>query len=167
MLCCIALATDRPEIVAMPLENPNQTAAFHYASSYSPKSPKFARAMALSCGNYATIFISGTASIVHSESLHIGDVEAQTHQTLDNIAALISEDNLRRHGLPGLGTTFDNLGLVRIYIKRQEDYEKTRAICRARLGDLPTIYRRGGRLPSRAARRDRRHGVLEATFDAQ
>ncbi len=140
MLSCIALATDRPEIVAMPLENPKQTAAFHYASSYSPKSPKFARALALSCGDYATIFISGTASIVNSESRHPGDVEAQTHQTLDNIAALISEDNLRRHGLPGLGTTFDNLGLVRIYIKRQEDYEKTRAICRARLGDVPTVY---------------------------
>ena len=39
-----------------------------------------------------------------------------------------------------MGTTFDNLGLVRIYIKRQEDFEKTRAICRSRLGDLPTIY---------------------------
>ena len=140
MLSCIALATDRPEIVAMPLENPNQTAAFHYASSYSPKSPKFARALALSCGEHATIFISGTASIVNSESLHKGDVEAQTHQTLDNIAALISEENLRRHGLPGLGTTLENLGLVRIYIKRQEDFEKTRAVCRARLGDLPAVY---------------------------
>jgi enamine deaminase RidA (YjgF/YER057c/UK114 family) len=140
MLSCIALATDRPDIVAMPLENPRQTSAFHYASSYGPKSPKFARALALSCGDYATIFISGTASIVDSESRHLGDVEAQTHQTIDNIEALISEDNLRRHGLPGLGTTFDNLGLVRIYIKRQEDFEKTRAICRSRLGDLPTIY---------------------------
>jgi enamine deaminase RidA (YjgF/YER057c/UK114 family) len=140
MLSCIALATDRPEIVAMPLENPHQKSAFQYSSSYSPKSPKFARALALSCGDYATIFISGTASILDSESTHVGDVEGQTHQTLDNIATLISEDNLRRHGLPGLGTTFDNLGLVRIYIKRQEDFEKTRAICRARLGDLPTVY---------------------------
>ncbi len=140
MLSCIALATERPDIVAMPLENPRQTSAFQYATSYSPKSPKFARALALSCGEYATIFISGTASIVDSESLHLGDVEAQTHQTIDNIEALISENNLSRHGLPGLGTTIENLGLVRIYIKRQEDFEKTRAICRSRLGDLPTIY---------------------------
>jgi len=140
MLSCIALATDRPEIVAMPLENPKQTAAFHYATSYSPKSPKFARAMALSCGDYATIFVSGTASIVDSESRYIGDVEGQTNQTLDNIEALISEDNLRRHGLPGLGTTFDNLGLARIYIKRQEDFEKVQAICRSRLGDLPMVF---------------------------
>jgi enamine deaminase RidA (YjgF/YER057c/UK114 family) len=139
-LGCIALATDRPEIVAMPLENPRQTSAFNYASSYSPKSPKFARAMALSCGNYATIFISGTASIVESESRHTGDVEAQTNQTLNNIEALISEHNLARHGLPGLGTNFDNLGMVRVYIKRKDDFEKVRTVCRSRLGDVPALY---------------------------
>jgi enamine deaminase RidA (YjgF/YER057c/UK114 family) len=139
-LGCIALATDRPEIVAMPLENPRQTSAFNYASSYSPKSPKFARAMALSCGNYATIFISGTASIVESESRHAGDVEAQTNQTLNNIEALISEHNLARHGLPGLGTNFDNLGMVRVYIKRKDDFEKVRTVCQSRLGDVPALY---------------------------
>jgi enamine deaminase RidA (YjgF/YER057c/UK114 family) len=140
MLSCIALATARPDIVAMPLENPRQKSAFHYASSYSPKSPKFARALALSCGNYATIFISGTASIVDSESLHLGDVEAQTHQTIDNIEALISEDNLRRHGLPGFGSSLEGLGLVRVYIKRTEDYPKILAVCAQRLGEVPAIY---------------------------
>lgn len=136
----IALVTDRTDILAMPLENPRQVSAFDYASRYSPKSPKFARAMALTCGPYATIFISGTASITDSETRHVGDVEAQTHETLDNIAALISEENLARHGLPGLGSCLDNLALVRVYIKRQEDYLKTRAVCEARLGELPTIY---------------------------
>ncbi len=136
----IALVTDRTDILAMPLENPRQVSAFDYASRYSPKSPKFARAMALTCGPYATIFISGTASITDSETRHADDVEAQTHETLDNIAALISEDNLANHGLPGLGATLDNLALVRVYIKRQEDYAKTRAVCEARLGELPTIY---------------------------
>jgi hypothetical protein len=29
---------------------------------------------------------------------------------------------------------------VRVYIKRQEDYEKVRAVCESRLGELPTIY---------------------------
>ncbi|GAB6166734.1 hypothetical protein JCM19992_27340 [Thermostilla marina] len=139
-MSCIALATDRSDIVAMPLENPRQTAAFEYGAFYSPKSPKFSRAVALSCGNYATILISGTASITNSETQHIGDVEAQTHETLDNIAALIGEPNLARHGLPQLGTTLENLALVRVYVKRQEDFEKTRAVCQARLGDVPTIY---------------------------
>jgi len=140
IMSCIALQTPRADIVAMPLENPRQTPAFGYGCEYGLKSPKFSRAMALSCGPYATIFISGTASITNSETQHIGDVERQTDETLDNIAALISEDNLSRHHLPQLGTTLDQLALVRVYIKRAEDYPKVRAICERRLGEVPTIY---------------------------
>ena len=139
-MSAIALVTDREDIVAVPLENPRQTSAFDYAQSYSPKSPKFARAMALSCGQYTTIFISGTASITASETRHIDDAANQTGETLDNIAALISEDNLHEHGLPGLGTSLEGLGLVRVYIKRPEDYAAVRTVCERRLGELPTIY---------------------------
>ena len=140
MMSCIALATDRKDILAVPLENPRQTAAYDYAASYSPESPKFARAMALSCGSHATIFISGTASITHSETRHIGNPAMQTHETLDNIEALIGERNLARHGLPGLGTRLANMGLVRVYVKRQEDYARIRAACQERLGEVPTVY---------------------------
>ena len=129
IMSAIALATQRDDIVAVPLENPRQTAAYDYDACYSPKSPKFSRAMALSCGRCATIFVSGTASITHSETRHVGDAVAQTHETLDNIAALISEENLCRHGLPGLGTSLESLGLVRVYVKRPEDYAATRAVC--------------------------------------
>lgn len=139
-MSCIAFATERDDILVAPLENPQQTSAFDYSSTYSPKSPKFARAMALSCGPYATILVSGTASITASETRYVGDVEGQTRQTLDNIEALISEDNFRQHGMPGLGATLEGLALARVYIKRQEDYAKTRAVCEARLGELPTIY---------------------------
>ena len=140
MMSAIALATERKDIVAVPLENPRQISAYHYGAHYSPQSPKFSRAMALSCGNYATIFISGTASIANSETRHPGDVVAQTNETLDNIAALISEENLSQHGLPGLGTSLAGMGLARVYIKRKADYAKTRAACEARLGELPMIY---------------------------
>jgi len=139
-MSCIALVTERDDIVAAPLENPQQTSAFDYSTRYGPASPKFARAMALSCGPYATIFVSGTASITDSETRYVGDVEGQTRQTLNNIEALISEDNLRRHGMPGLGTPLDGLALVRVYIKRPEDYAKARAACEELLGELPTIY---------------------------
>jgi enamine deaminase RidA (YjgF/YER057c/UK114 family) len=140
MMSAIALLTDRDDIRAVPLENPRQTAAYDYAAAYSPSSPKFSRAMALSCGSYATIFISGTASITKSETQHLGDAAVQTDETLDNIVALISEENLRGHGLPGLGTSLEGLGLVRVYIKRQEDYQRVRAVCQRRLGELPVIY---------------------------
>ena len=136
----IALVSYRNDVVLLPLENPQQTSAFDYGHQFGPKSPKFARAMAIVTGNLATIFVSGTASITHSETQFIGDVEGQTRQTLDNIAALIGEDNFRQHGMPALGATLEDLGLARVYIKRQEDYAKTKAVCQERLGDLPTVY---------------------------
>jgi len=136
----IALATDRDDIIATALENPRQTSAYDYARSYSLQSPKFSRAMALSYGPDMTIFISGTASITSSESRHFGDPVAQTHETLDNIEALISEDNLGRHGLPGFGSSLEGLGQVRVYIKRIEDYHKILAVCAQRLGGVPAIY---------------------------
>jgi pSer/pThr/pTyr-binding forkhead associated (FHA) protein len=139
-LSAIALATDRLDVVAVPLENPRQTSAYGYGAHYSPKSPKFSRGMALSCGKYAMIFISGTASITASETRHVGDATAQTRETLDNISALISEENLARHGFPGMGTTLGGLGLARVYIKRREDYAQVRAVCDRMLGELPTIY---------------------------
>jgi enamine deaminase RidA (YjgF/YER057c/UK114 family) len=136
----MALVSYRNDLMLLPLENPQQTSAFDYGHQFGPKSPKFARAMAIVTGNLATIFVSGTASITHSETQFIGDVEGQTRQTLDNIAALIGEDNFRQHGMPGLGATLEDLGLARVYIKRQEDYAKTKAVCQERLGDLPTVY---------------------------
>jgi enamine deaminase RidA (YjgF/YER057c/UK114 family) len=143
MLSASALDTQRNDIVAVPLENPRQTAACDYIAEHDPhlpRSPKFCRAMALSCGAYATILISGTASITGEQTRHVDEVAAQTNETLNNIAALISEENLARHGLPGLGTSLKSLGLARIYVKRQADYATIRAICEERLGELPTIY---------------------------
>jgi enamine deaminase RidA (YjgF/YER057c/UK114 family) len=140
LMSCVALATDRKDVKVVPLENPRQVSAYCYSSDYGPKTPKFSRALALCAGDHGTIFISGTASITDSESRHRDDVEAQTEQTLDNIEALIAEDNLRRHGLPGLGATMADLALARVYIKRPADYAKARAVCRHRLGKLPLIY---------------------------
>jgi enamine deaminase RidA (YjgF/YER057c/UK114 family) len=143
ILSAVALATERSDILAVPLCNPRQTAAFNYDTCYGPKSPTFSRAMVLCCGSYTTIFVSGTASITGSDSQHAGDAAAQTNETLNNIEALISEENLCRHGLPGLGTSLDGIGLARVYIKRQEDYAAVRACCQRRLGELPTIYALG------------------------
>ncbi|MBN1853253.1 MAG: dioxygenase [Pirellulales bacterium] len=136
----IAVDAEPDRITLVPLENPCQTSAFQYPAEYSSDSPKFVRAMALTAGACCTIFVSGTASITDSETRFEGNVERQTEQTLDNIESLISEANLVQHGYPGLGATLDDLAFVRVYIKRQEDYEKTRAVCEARLGELPTIY---------------------------
>ena len=88
----------------------------------------------------ARVLVSGTASIIDSESHHLGDVAGQTRETLDNIAALISADNFRRHGQTGLGATLDDVALMRVYIKRPEDYAPVRDLCQARLGEIPVLY---------------------------
>jgi enamine deaminase RidA (YjgF/YER057c/UK114 family) len=139
-ISCLALQTQRDDVRLLPLENPRQTSAFDYAKGYSPQSPKFSRAMAVAIGDYVTTWISGTASIINSESVHRGDVERQTEQTIDHIEHLISRENFARHGMEGAGAQLQDLAKVRVYVKRLEDYEKCRAICERRLGPLPIIF---------------------------
>lgn len=139
-LSALAVVSDADDVVAVPLENPRQTAAYAYSAGYSPASPKFSRGLALCHGEDTTLFISGTASITNSETRHVGDVVAQTHETLENITALISEVNLSRHGLPGRGTALEGLGVARVYIKRPQDCAKVRAVCEERLGAVPASY---------------------------
>lgn len=140
MMSCIAIATDRKDIRLLPLENPLQTSAFSYGQQYGVKSPKFSRAMAILGPEVTAILVSGTASIANSETCYVGDVERQTHQTLDNIEALIARENFRRYGVHDAGGSLCDLVLARVYVKRQDDYAKVRAICRERLGELPATF---------------------------
>jgi enamine deaminase RidA (YjgF/YER057c/UK114 family) len=137
---CLALQTDRSDVRLVTLENPRQTAAFDYDASFSAKSPKFSRAMAVVIGDYVTTWVSGTASIVDSESVHRGDVAKQTEQTIDNIEALISRQNFARHGVEHAGAQLSDFAKVRVYVKRPQDYEICRQICQRRFGSLPMIF---------------------------
>jgi enamine deaminase RidA (YjgF/YER057c/UK114 family) len=137
---CMALETRRPDVCLLPLENPQQTPAYTYHPSHSPQSPKFSRAVALLLGNYVTTWVSGTASIVDSDSRHPGDPEKQTEQTIDNIERLISADNFTRHGLKGAGAGLHDLAKIRVYLKYPEDLARCRAICERRFGAVPAIY---------------------------
>jgi len=159
VISAIALDTKRKDVIVVPLENPNQTSAFDYGAVYSPQSPKFSRAMAVSIKSGAQsiksggrsgaqspdlgeclIFVSGTASIVDSESQHIEDPAKQTEQTLDNIAVLIDGENLARHGIPGIACGLGNLVCVRVYVKRPAELELIRQVCERRLPDVPILY---------------------------
>lgn len=139
-MSCIAIKTDRKDVTAVPLENPVQTPAFDYGCEYSPKSPKFSRAMAFSYDNTCTVFISGTASITESETVFKGDPEGQVNQTLDNIAELYTEYNLSRHGIKGFSGDLSDLMLARVYVKRPEYYEVIRRVVEKRLGATPVVY---------------------------
>jgi chorismate lyase / 3-hydroxybenzoate synthase len=84
------LAARRP---AKMIENPRQTSAYHYPPKFGRHSPIFSRACVWGESDRARLFISGTASIVGHETIHCGDVVAQTRETLVNIAALLEEAN--------------------------------------------------------------------------
>jgi chorismate lyase / 3-hydroxybenzoate synthase len=82
------LAARRPPKM---IENPRQTSAYHYPPQFGRHSPIFSRACIW--GESARLFVSGTASIVGHETIHRGDVIAQTRETLVNISALLDEAN--------------------------------------------------------------------------
>ena len=155
LMSCIALATSRDDVRLVPLENPLQTSAFDYAARYGPKSPKFARAMAVVAGSTATIFVSGTASITDSTSRHPDDVEAQTRQTLDNIEALISAGNFataRHAGTRGdAGRSGPGARLHQASVGLREGPGGLRGAVRRASHDL----RGGRRLPAGASRGNR------------
>ena len=140
VLSCLALETARKDLFLVPLENPLQTPAYSYDARYSAESPKFSRAVALGLGDYVTTWVSGTASIVESETHHPGDPAKQTEQTIDNIERLIATENFHRHGVKGAGASLHDLAKVRVYLKRPEDLAQCRAVCERRLGSVPAIY---------------------------
>jgi len=144
VMSCVAMDTERKDVFIQPIENPQQTPVYHYEACYSPKSPKFSRAMVLVADGAATIWISGTASIVDSKTVHIGDVRRQTEQTIDNIRKLIAADNLARYGIAGSGTKLSDVAGLRVYVKRMEDYPICREVCEKHFGNVPILYTNAG-----------------------
>lgn len=72
------------------IENPRQVSAYHYPAQYGRTPPVFSRAALLPLPwGRDMLLISGTASIVGHQSLHDGDVLAQTDEALRNIDALL------------------------------------------------------------------------------
>ncbi|HEX5394320.1 MAG TPA: hypothetical protein VFW68_13635 [Rhodocyclaceae bacterium] len=75
----------------VPLENPRQVSAYLYPAEYGPRSPVFSRAALAYLPGQELFFVSGTASIVGHQTLHLGDVVAQTRETFANIEILLGE----------------------------------------------------------------------------
>lgn len=73
-------------------------------------------------------FISGTASVVGSESVHIDNVQAQLHETMENIRVLMSQANISKYVAGHIGFEFSDLTSVRVYIKHSHDYPIIRSL---------------------------------------
>jgi enamine deaminase RidA (YjgF/YER057c/UK114 family) len=119
------------------IENPRQVSAYHYPADYGPRSPTFSRATLLASGGQELLFISGTASIVGHRSLHVGDVAAQTAETLDNLQAVLDET---ARVVPGARYALGDLCCI-AYLRHGEDLPAVRAVVEARLGrHVPVTY---------------------------
>lgn len=121
----------------VPQENPRQVAAYRYPPQYSPKSPAFARGMLAAIGGEMQLYISGTASIVGHESAHLNDAGRQLNETLTNIDALIAAA-ASRHGLT---MNRANLALLKVYLRRAQDYPLVREQLQQTMGErFPILY---------------------------
>lgn len=130
----VAFLAGPTPIVAV--ENPRQVSAFLYPDRYGPRSPTFSRAALVHPPGQEILFVSGTASIVGHETVHPGDVRAQTAESLDNIAAVLAEASGRsRSGPFALG----DLG-YRAYVRHPADLAAVREVVEQRLGDAPVAF---------------------------
>lgn len=112
------------------IENPRQVSAYRYPARYGPRSPTFSRASVARVGKNDILFLSGTASIVGHETLHAGDVVAQTRETLANIAALVEEAG---KAAPQAGFAMASL-CYKVYVRRPADVPAIDAELRRALG---------------------------------
>jgi chorismate lyase / 3-hydroxybenzoate synthase len=113
-ICIYFLAARRPPKM---IENPRQTSAYHYPPKFGRHSPIFSRACVWGESGGSKLFVSGTASIVGHETIHRGDVIAQTRETVVNIDALLAEAN-RVVGAPHY--SLEGLQL-KVYVRRPAD----------------------------------------------
>ncbi len=117
-----------------PIENPRQISAYEYPQQYGPK-PAFSRANVLHQRTGSTLFISGTASIVGHETRHVGDISAQTLETVANIEALLAETH-RVTGGPRFG--LDDLA-YKVYVRKPAHLPTIQSHLRAALGPRAQI----------------------------
>lgn len=105
-------------------ENPRQLPAYHYPPRYGPRPPTFSRASSSGAGisGDGSIYISGTSSVIQSETEHPFDLEGQlatTRSVLETLIAAIEEEHTPRLSLP------DALGAAefRLYIRDPADID--------------------------------------------
>lgn len=129
-----------------PLQNPKQLDAHHYSENVLIgvsqekvlSRPMFERGKYCEGNGLNLLFVSGTASIAGEETVHIGDIKGQTHTTIDNINQLISDANLKSHGIYK-NKKFQMLNYT-AYIKYANDFEAVQTICKQYYGDTPAAF---------------------------
>jgi chorismate lyase / 3-hydroxybenzoate synthase len=116
------------------IENPRQVSAYRYPAEYGPRSPSFSRATVLGEGERATLFISGTASIVGHRTVHAGDPAAQTREALLNIESLLEQAGRTRRAALRLESL-----AYKVYVREPRELPLIRAALEAAVGTKTTL----------------------------
>ena len=128
-----------------PIDNPLQIAAHVYSKSVLidndenaiKSTPKFERAKLIETERGACCFVSGTAAIRGEASMDPSSAKLQTIMTIENIAHLVSKENLVKFGCKPYDLKYTQL---QVFIKNREDYEEVRAVVEQAYPNMPVIY---------------------------
>jgi len=131
------------------VSNPSQVNAYEYgqhvlkgmtnAGTAVRHPPQFERGLLLINKTCNTLFVSGTASIIGQETIGKGDVNEQTFVTIENIRKVADRERIRKlTGKEDIGP--GKISLLRVYIKKQEDFKSVKSICNEHFPVSPVIF---------------------------
>jgi len=131
------------------VDNPNQVNAYQYGQQVlkgltgkgktQKHPPQFERALLVQGNPCSTLFVSGTASIIGQETIGKEDVVKQTLVTIENIKKLAEPEHISKL-LEQSTLCTGKYSLMRVYIKRKEDFLNVKSICLEHFPDTPAIY---------------------------
>lgn len=131
------------------IANPLQIDAFKYSEKVlkgtpivglsCKTTPKFSRAKWVSNSKSATVFVSGTASILGEEAIGLDNIEEQTNCTIDNILQLIDPELLSSVNV-ACENVHPNFAMVRVYMKNQAYFRTVQRICEQKINSKNIIY---------------------------
>jgi len=125
------------------VENPQQISAYKYPRQHGPSSPSFSRAVVVASMSGYRILISGTASIVGHQSMHLDNPAQQTTQTLRILDELIRHARHETQTEDSSSRILTN-GNLRVYVRESADVPEIERALRDYLVDDPhLVFLRG------------------------
>ncbi len=90
----------------------------------------FERGVSLEFGDRKQVYLSGTASIDNKgEVMHVGDIIAQVHRTVENVKGLLKEGEC----------TLDHLAQIIVYLRDMADYDRVKKLYDKEFPEVPTV----------------------------
>jgi hypothetical protein len=129
-----------------PVENPRQVSSYRYSDRYGRLPPCFARATMIRDAGEGVpwLLVGGTASVRGEETVHVGDLRAQSDETYANLASLVGaaaeQAGLTAAGRsPAEATLLTAFSHLRVYYVREADRERIAADIAARFPSLESV----------------------------